>query len=109
MRTRIVRRPTPPWRFVATWIAIVAFGMLGAGLATPERAFAAAGTAPHPAPAIAPIASSTSDGSGAGSDLTAPSAPSSFWVVPSLLSAVVIIVGLISRQRERARDRARDG
>lgn len=93
------------WSFAVTRVAIVAIGALGVGLATPAQA--AADAAAPPGSALSHLASTTVDD--AVSDLTAPSAPSSFWVVPSLLSAVVIIVGLIFRQRERARDRARDG
>lgn len=43
-----------------------------------------------------------------GSPLTGTSTAGSFWLVPSLLIAVVIIVGLIARQRERARHGIRD-
>lgn len=108
MRRRNIRQLTPArhrWSLAVTRVAIVAIGALGVGLATPAQA--AADAAAPPGSALSHLASTTVDD--AVSDLTAPSAPSSFWVVPSLLSAVVIIVGLIFRQRERARDRARDG
>ncbi len=113
MRRRNIRQLTPArhrWSLAVTRVAVVAIGTLGVGLATPAQA--AADTAPLPGSTLSHLASKTlasTTPDEAVSDLAAPSAPSSFWVVPSLLSAVVIIVGLIFRQRERARDRTRDG
>lgn len=49
------------------------------------------------------LASSSGGESGTGLPLAATGAPSSFWLVPTLLSAGMIIVGLILRQRDRAR------
>lgn len=43
-----------------------------------------------------------------GSSLTGISTAGSFWLIPSLLIAVVIIVGLLLRQHERARRGIRD-
>lgn len=43
-----------------------------------------------------------------GPSLTATRSAASFWLIPTLLIAVVVIVGLIARQRERARSGIRD-
>lgn len=52
------------------------------------------------------MAGASVDGSGYGPGLAASGAPSSLWLIPSLLAALAILLGLILRRREQPRDEA---